>query len=115
MTVVQVGTKNLNNNVQQLLFDADDLGLIPSIIGGHIDATSLLDPDDIIEIQLRVRYTEGGSFFDAGVLTFKKADEICWFTPVEFSFGYKILITLVAGSPSTTADLPFLIQATAVE
>lgn len=115
MTVVEVGTKNLNNNVQQLLFDADDLGLVPSIIGGHIDATSLLDPDDIIEIQLKVRYTDGGSFFDAGVLTYKQSDEICWFTPIEISFGYQLFITLVAGSPSSTADLPFLIQATAVE
>jgi len=114
MTVVQVGTKVLTDNTQQLLFDADDLGLVPSIIGGHIDASNLGDPDDIIEIQLFVRYTDGGGFFDAGTLTYKKADEICWFTPIEISFGYQIFITLVTGSPSATVSLPFLIQATAV-
>lgn len=113
MTEIDNGTVDLPNNNQVTLFEASALQ-IPAIIGGHIDANALDDADDIIDIQLQVKYTSGGAFFNAGTVSFKKSDQICWFTPLESSFGYKILITLRVGSPTGNAALAFVIQSTVV-
>lgn len=112
MTLVTNGSVVLLQGTSKELFIATSE--IPSIIGGHIDANALSNSDDIVEVQLEVKYSSGGSFFDAGKISFKKSDEICWFTPIEASFGYKLTLLLTNEGTSSNATLDFVIQATPV-
>lgn len=112
MTLVSSGVIHLDIGVPTILFTATTH--IPGIIGGQINANPLGNVNDIVDVQLQVKYSSGGGFVNASVISFKQSDEICWFTPIEASFGYQIILTLRTGSPSIAADLDFIMQSTSV-
>jgi len=113
MAILEEGTINLVKGTPKTLFEATIAQL--GILGGHIDLTSLLDADDLIDVQLQLKYTSSGAYFNAGNPSpSKQIDQTFYLTPLEASFGYLVTVTLTSDSVSATADLPYVIQKTDV-
>lgn len=89
---------------------------LPGLFSGKMDLTQLLNVADEISVKLQVKYSSGGTYRDAEepTLVAKQADKIFRFTPVEETYGYKLIGELKAASPSATATLELLILRSAV-
>ena len=97
-------------DVSKTIFEASAPQL-PGFFSGKMDLTQLTNVADEIEVKLQVKYSSGGTFRDAEKpsLVSKQADNIFRFTPVEETYGYKLIGELLAASPSATATLEVLI------
>lgn len=96
--------------VPQDIFEASAPEL-PGFFSGKLDLNALTNAADEIQVKLQVKYTSGGGYVNAEepTLAAKQADKIFRFTPVEETYGYKLIGELLAASPSTTATLDILV------
>ena len=110
MAVVLETNLVFTKNVERTIFEASAPQL-PGFFSGKMDLTQLTNAADEMQVRLQVKYSSGGTFRDAEqpTLSAKQADKIIRFTPVEETFGYKLLGTLLLDSPSATATLETLI------
>lgn len=115
MTVVLELNLVFTRNVERDIFEATG-GEIPGFFSGKMDLTQLTDAADEMQVRLQVKYSSGGTYRDAEqpTLVAKQADKIIRFTPVEETYGYKILGLLLAASPSATVTLETLVLRAAV-
>lgn len=110
MGVVLESNLVFTRNVERDIFEASGAQL-PGYFSGKMDLTQLTDAVDEMQVRLQVKYSSGGTYRDAEqpTLVTKQADKIIRFTPVEETYGYKILGKLLAASPSATATLETLV------
>ena len=110
MAVVLETNTAFVKGVEKVIFEASG-GQLPGFFSGMMDLTQLADAADEIECRLQVKYSNGGSYRDAEQpgLVSKQADKIFRFTPVEQTYGYKILGTLTNASISATATLETIV------
>lgn len=109
MGVRTFGDVVLVRAVPQTLFEELTPANLPGIFGGKVDLNALPDAADKVNIKLEVKYTAAGAYVDAEAQTYKKVDKIFRLTPLEESYGYKLTIELLTGSPSAGATLAFVI------
>jgi len=110
MAVVLESNLVFTRNVERDIFLATG-GQLPGFFSGKMDLTQLTNAADEMQVKLQVKYSSGGTFRDAEqpTLSAKQADKIIRFTPVEETYGYKILGTLLLASPSASATLETLV------
>lgn len=112
MPVVKETNEVLTKNVEKTIYEAGvDPGALPGYFSGKLDLTQLTDAADEIQVRLQVKYSSAGAYRDAEqpTLVAKQADKIIRLTPVEETYGYKILALLTSASPSATATLELLV------
>jgi len=114
MAVVLEANLVFTRNVERDIFEATG-GQLPGFFSGKMDLTQLTNAADEMKVRLQVKYSSGGVYRNAEqpTLISKQADEIFRFTPVEETYGYKILGELLLASPSATATLETLVLRTA--
>jgi len=114
MAVVLEANLVFTRSVERDIFLATG-GQLPGFFSGKMDLSQLTNAADEMKVRLQVKYSSGGVFRDAEqpTLVAKQADKIFRFTPVEETYGYKILGELLAASPSATATLETLVLRTA--
>jgi len=112
MPVVKETNEVLTQGVEKTIYEAGvDPGAVPGYFSGKLDLTQLLNAADEIQIRLQVKYSSGGAYRDAEqpTLVSKQADKIIRLTPVEETYGYKILVLLTNTGPSASATLELLV------
>jgi len=109
MPVVKETNEVFTQGVEKDVFEAAG-GELPGFFSGKLDLTQLTDPADEIQLRLQVKYSSGGTYRDAEqpTLIAKQSDKIFRLTPVEETYGYKVLGLLTNVGPSATATLEFL-------
>jgi len=115
MTVVLETNLVFTKSVPLTIFEATALQL-PGFFSGMMDLTQLTNAADEMQVKLQVKYSSGGTYRDAEqpTLVAKQADKIFRFTPVEQTYGYKLIGELLAASPSATATLETIVIRSAV-
>lgn len=96
--------------IERTIYEAPG-GALPGFFSGMMDLTQLGNADDEIEVRLQVKYSSGGAYRDAEepTLVSTLADKIFRFTPVEQTYGYKILGTLNNNGTSSSATLETIV------
>ena len=114
MAVVLESNLVFTRNVERDIFEATG-GQLPGFFSGKMDLTQLTNAVDEMQIRLKVKYSSGGVYRNAEkpTLSAKQVDNNFRFTPVEETYGYKILGLLLLASPSATATLETLVLRTA--
>ena len=112
MPVVKETNEIFTQGVEKTLYEAGvDPGAVPGFFSGMLDLTQLPNAADEIQCRLQVKYSSGGTYRDAEqpTLVAKQADKIFRFTPVEQTYGYKILGLLTNTGPSASATLEMIV------
>ncbi len=115
MPVVLESNLVFTQGVERDIFEATG-GELPGFFSGMMDLTQLLNAADEMQVRLQVKYSSGGTYRDAEqpTLIAKQSDKIFRFTPVEQTYGYKILGLLTNVGPSVTATLETIVIRSAV-
>jgi len=113
MPVVKETNEVFTQGVEKTLVEAGvDAGVtLPGFFSGMLDLTQLPNAADEIQCRLQVKYSSGGTYRDAEqpTLIAKAADKIFRFTPVEQTYGYKILGLLTNVGPSASVTLEMIV------
>jgi len=113
MPVVKETNEVFTRGVEKTIVEAGvDAGVtLPGFFSGMLDLTQLTNAADEMKIRLQVKYSSGGTYRDAEepTLVSKQADKIFRLTPVEQTYGWKVLGELLAASPSATATLELIV------
>jgi len=113
MPVVSEGTKALTRGVPALLFEA--ISELPGLFSGEMDLTQLTASADEVEIIMSIKYSSGGTYRERARVKKKKSEATALgFTPIEQTYGYKLDVELLAGSPTSSANLEFKVNKSAV-
>ena len=110
MPVVKETNEAFTQGVEKDVFEASG-GQLPGFFSGMLDLTQLTNAADEMELRLQVKYSSGGTYIDAEqpTLIAKQSDKIFRFTPVEQTYGYKILGLLNNTGPSASATLELIV------
>ncbi len=117
MAVVKETNEAFTQGVEKTLYEAGvDPGVVPGFFSGMLDLTQLTNVNDEMELRLQVKYSSGGTYRDAEqpTLVAKQADKIYRLTPVEQTYGYKVLGLLNNNGPSGSATLEFIVLRSSV-
>ncbi len=112
MPVVKETNEVFTRGAEKTIYEAGvDPGAVPGFFSGNLDLTQLTNVADEMKIRLQVKYSSGGIYRDFAqpTLVSKQADLAFIFTPLEQTYGYKILGELLAASPSATATLELIV------
>ena len=118
MPVVKETNEAFTQGVEKTIVEAGvDSGVdLPGFFSGMLDLTQLTNVNDEMELRLQVKYSSGGTYRDAEqpTLVAKQADKIYRLTPVEQTYGYKVLGLLNNNGPSGSATLEFIVLRSSV-